>query len=139
MGAEEAVHKAVHDALAEPQTILYGLIATRVFDRVPNPPPGYPYVSLEIDVADDGNGCSDASSAHVTVHVWSNAVGSLEAKRIGALIRARLAPADPAEQFAIPGFATGASNFDAAVYRAGADPALTEGVLTFTYLIDPTE
>jgi hypothetical protein len=135
MGVEEAVHKAVHDILALPQTALYVLVGGRVFDRVPDPPPGYPYIAIgAIEVLDDSNTCSDASDVHVTLHVWSNAVGTIEAKRIGALVRAALAPAD---NLAFDGFTTSVSAFGASVYRPGADPLLTEGVLTFNYLVDP--
>ena len=142
MSLDLAAHDAVHDALVDSaQTALQALIGQRVYDRVPaNKLPAYPYVVIDrIEVRDDANVCSYASEVHVTLRVISNAAGSVEAKTIGGLIRPILAPEDPEENLAIDGFVVSVSAFDLAIYRPADDPLLTEGVLTFTYLVDPEE
>ncbi len=126
MSLEAAAHRAVHDALV-------GLAGNRIFDRVPDMAPAYPYITVRIDVTDDANTCSEASEVHATVTVFSNVVGSQEAQNLGGDIRARLAT----EDIEIEGYRVSAGDFDAAVYRPGNPENLTEGVLTFTYLVDP--
>lgn len=62
----------------------------RVFDRVPVDAAGrvtaaFPYVAIgEDQVTSEADACHDASSIFVTVHVWSRAVGKVEAKTIMA-------------------------------------------------------
>jgi hypothetical protein len=146
MSLEAAAHKAVHDALVDPsETALAAYIAARIYDRVPSGVPRYPYVVIgAIEVRDDANTCSNASEVHATVHVWTSRPdrgadpGSIEAKQIGGLIRKILAP-DDASNLDIDGYHVSVSAFDVAVYRPGDDLLLTEGVLSFTFLVDPTE
>lgn len=132
MSLEAATQKAVHDALVA-GSVLNG----RIYDRVPVGA-SYPYAVVRVEVRDDATTCSNASEVHVTINVFSNAVGSQEAQNAGGLIRSILAPDDPNENLAIAGYLTTVSAFDVAVYRPGGDPLLTEGVLTFTYLVDPS-
>jgi hypothetical protein len=127
---EAAAHKAVHD-------LLVGLSGGRIFDRVPDVAPLYPYITVRIDVTDDANTCSNASIVHATVTVFSIAVGSQEAQNLGGQVRAILAPDDPGQNIGIVGYAVSVSGFDAAVYRPGNPANITEGVLSFTYLVDP--
>lgn len=145
MSAALATHKAVHDALVDPaQTALQALIDARVYDRVPDAVlgrlPTYPYVVIDrIDVRDDATTCAYASEVHATLRVISNTVGKREAETIGDLIRLILAPEDADDGLAIEGFTVSVSAFDLAIYRPADDPLLTEGVLTFTFLVDPTD
>jgi hypothetical protein len=132
MSLESAAHKAVHDALT-------ALAGGRIFDRVPakDALAPYPYLVVRVDVRDDANTCSNASEVHVTVNVFSNAVGSQEAEELGGQVRELLAPDDPDETLAIDGYVTSVAAFDIATYRAAESPLVTEGVLAFTYLVDP--
>lgn len=127
-----AAHKAVRDALvANPDVTEF--VGTRVYDRVPAGTVTFPYITIDaLEVLDDGNTCSDASELHVTAHIFSNAVGSVEAKRLGGYVRQTLAT-----ELAISGHWTSVGVFDAAVYRPAENDLITEGVLTFTYLVDP--
>lgn len=139
-----ATHEAVRTALItgtspSPQTTLAGYISSRVYDKVPGPAPAYPYLSVDVDLVDDATTCSDAAEVHVTVHVWSNTVGSIEAKTIGDLVKEILSDPDAGEYITITGFIISGGGFDAAIYRDGGQTLLTEGVLTFTYLVDPTD
>jgi hypothetical protein len=135
---ETAAHKAIHDALVDPAlTELRALIGTRVYDRVP-PTAIYPYVTVSVEVTDDSNTCSSAFKVQPTVTVNSASVGQVEAETIGGIIRSVLAPHDIADWISIAAHTVVASDFDTAVYRPGDEPGLsTEGVLIFTYLVDP--
>lgn len=68
-----------------------------VHDRVPLDPSGkvtakFPYVNIgEDQIVPDTDQCHDAFSAFVTIHVWSRAVGKVEAKSITARCVAALA------------------------------------------------
>lgn len=146
MSLEAAAHKGVHDALiAGSEAALAAYVDGRVYDRVPAAPPKYPYLVLDVDIRDDANTCSNASEVHATVHVYSappypgRDIGSIEAKQIGGLVRKILAPDDGSINLTIEGYHIVVAAFDVAVYRPGDDPLLTEGVLTFTFLVDPTE
>ena len=135
-------HKAVHDALVtgaspSPQATLAAMIGGRVYDKPPGPAPAYPYLVIDVDVRDDATTCALSREVHPTVHVWSNKPGSIEAKTIGGLVTEILAPLDPDEAPGIAGYLVHAADLDAEIYRDGGDTLLTEGVLTFTYLVDP--
>lgn len=137
MSIEAATLKAVHDAL-QGDSALTAMIGGRVYDRVPaNVQPAYPYVVVAVDVSDDANTCSNASESHATVRIYSNAVGQKEAYLIGGEVRRILAPDDPDDTLDITGYLVSVARFDVATYRAASDPLVTEGVLVFTYLVDP--
>lgn len=140
MSLEVLAHKSVHDALLPGSvTALSDLIGDRIYDRVPARTPKYPYVVIDIEVRDDATTCSNASEVHATIHVYSNAVGTQEAKTIGGLIRGILAPDDPTINLVITGYLVSMSAFNVAVYRAGDTPLITEGVIDFTYSVDPAD
>jgi hypothetical protein len=74
------VQKAVFDALMQAPALAAG----RVFDRVPELP-DFPYVSFGSEqVLDDGNTCDDGWEVFSDIHVWSRAVGYVEAKQLVA-------------------------------------------------------
>lgn len=135
MSVAIATHKAVYNALRS-DIDLFAIIADRVYDRVP-PSAVMPYLTFEIDVHGDGNTCSDASDAHATVHIWSNALGKVQAEQIAGFVRRALGPDDPDNNLTIDGYVTTVSFFDMELYRQSPDELVTEGVLTFTYLVDP--
>jgi hypothetical protein len=86
-----AVQKGVFDAL----TAALGDTA-KVYDRVPLKAGAvaaeFPYVHIgEDQVVPDTDQCHDAFSVFVTIHVWSRAVGKVEAKGIMAACLSALA------------------------------------------------
>ena len=94
-----ALQKAVRDALRN-SAPLTALIGTRVYDRVPQGT-AFPFVQIGEDflLGDDTYG--DFTEATVTVHVYSRAVGKVEAKTIAGVIRDVLAV-----QLRVAGFQT---------------------------------
>lgn len=136
MSLAKAIHKAVHDALLA-NSSLTPYLAGRIYDRVPGMMPTYPYINFEIETRDDSNTCSDAREVFVTLHIWSNAVGKVQAEEIGALVRQTLAPSDPTSHISIDGYQTTVSACSIELYRPSQDTLLTEGVLDFIYLVDP--
>jgi len=135
-GLTASVHKVVHDALLA-KAGLTALIGTRVYDRVP-PAATPPYVVIgTIQIDDDQTQFSDASEISVTVHVWSAGSttnkGSIEAKKIGGYVRQALAT-----ELQFEGHLTTVGHMNVELYRPSEDGLLTEGVLDFRYLADPT-
>jgi hypothetical protein len=131
-GLDLAVQKAIYDALwSDPD--IQRLTQGRIYDRIPADVPAYPYLEIGDDeIADDSNSCLRSSKITSAVHVWSSAVGSLEAKRIGGYVSRALD-----KEISIDGHDTVVGAFEMATYRQGPDGLLTEGVLIFTYLVDP--
>ncbi|BCH32637.1 hypothetical protein MesoLjLc_45670 [Mesorhizobium sp. L-8-10] len=95
MSVAVALQKAVFDALrADPA--VSGLIAGRVYDRVPADSQGnvtatFPYVSFgPYDFVSDDAECIDAGEHTLQVDVWSRAVGRVEAKQVTDAVRLAL-------------------------------------------------
>lgn len=103
----------------------------RAYDRVP-PVPAYPYVHIpEAQILDDGNACDDdCYEAISTIHVWSRAVGQVEAKRVSAAIVAILR-----EIFTLSEFEITVAQFQNANHFTDADGTTAHSVLTFRYLL----
>lgn len=84
-----ALQKAVVAAL-KADAALQGLVGGRVFDRVPGDA-AYPYVSLgDETVVDDGDQCHAGAETSLTLDVWSDEVGRVQAKQIAARVAAVL-------------------------------------------------
>lgn len=64
------------------------LVGGRVYDAVPRgSEPGHPRIVFgQFQVLDDYAGCVDGAEVNVDIHVWSVAVGSVEAKTICAAL-----------------------------------------------------
>lgn len=105
----------------------------RVYDRVPITAP-YPYLTVTGDeqVIDDGNTCGEAFECFQNVHVWSNAVGMLEAKQIAGAVRDALIGA-----ISVTGFRVVEALHQNTRYLKDPDPLLEHAVVTVRYLIDP--
>lgn len=97
-GAAVALHKAVFAALAADDA-LRTLIGepVRLYDAVPDPNKATkPYVTFGAhDENDESAVCApgvtyDGAEHDLTLHVWSGAVGAIEAKKIAARLRAVL-------------------------------------------------
>ena len=91
--------------MADPSLALQGAINTRlrsqvaavsnrVFDRVPADVV-FPYIELgEFQTVDDGAQCHDGQEVYATLHVWSRAVGQVEAKALAGAVRGSLHEAE---------------------------------------------
>lgn len=128
--------------MADPSLLLQGAIvsalkaapavaAGRIYDRVPESA-SFPYVTVgEGDTVGDDNSCADASECNVQAHVWSRAVGKVEAKQIAALVRARLK-----SKFTLAGFQVTVVEYVTTRYLDDPDGITTHAVCEFRYLID---
>lgn len=129
-----ALQKAVNDVLKASTALATAMGGTiRAYDRVPASY-ALPYLTFGDDeINDDGNSCdNDFSEAFVTVHVWSEKVGKVEAKNIGGAVRGALAT-----EISITGFRAVVGHFQSGRYFTESDGLITHGVLTFRYLIEP--
>lgn len=62
----------------------------RIYDRVPASP-SYPYLTVRLtDTTENDDACGNHWLAAASVHVWSNAVGRVEASEILGLVRSAL-------------------------------------------------
>jgi hypothetical protein len=84
--ASLALQKALAARLAAQCPALGG----RVFDAVPQKV-AHPYLAIgETQVIDDGADCIDGLEIFVTLHVWSRAVGAVEARGLCESVRLAL-------------------------------------------------
>lgn len=62
-------------------------LSNRVYDRAPQTV-AFPYAEFgETQTLDDGAECIDGTEVYVTLHVWSRAIGAVEARTLSAAIR----------------------------------------------------
>jgi hypothetical protein len=78
-------------------TAVTALVGTRIYDRVPQGV-AFPFIQLgDVQGIDDGHDCGDAAEeVFLDVHVWSRAVGKVEAQTITASVKAALHKHPPA-------------------------------------------
>lgn len=88
----------MNDPSLELQAAVYAALSAAlgtdaaVYDRIPADTSGkiiakFPYVHIGEDhIVSDADQCFDASEAYATVHVWSRAVGKVEAKELMARV-----------------------------------------------------
>ena len=70
------------------------LVGNRVFDRV-SKGAAFPYVTIpDVQLVEDGADCFEGDEIFLDIHVWSRAVGSMEAKAIVGALRRSLHGAD---------------------------------------------
>jgi hypothetical protein len=126
------LQKAQRDALAAE----FGA-APKVFDDVPvtagQVGAAFPFVQLgEVQVVSDADQCHDPSTAYTTVHVWSRAVGKVEAKGLMARVcRVLDAP------LAVDGFAVVGHLVTDLRHMTDADGLTKHSVATFRYRLGP--
>jgi hypothetical protein len=134
------VQSAVYAALTNSADLASAFGATpRVFDRVPIDAAGrvtatFPYVAIgEDQVTSEANACFDAASIFVTVHVWSRAVGKVEAKTIMAAVCLALDVKLDVDGFGVIGHEveTGPQHL------TDADGLTSHSVVTFRYRLAP--
>ena len=113
------------------------LVSTRVYDRVPQDVV-FPFVQLGgVQGVDDGHGCGDeAEEVFIDVHVWSRAVGKVEAQTIAGVVKSILHMQPPA-------LATGWRCVELMVRDTrtvtDTDVATTHVVMNVRALIDPVD
>lgn len=89
MSVEAALQKAIVGKL-KADAALNGIIAGRVYDRVPANAP-LPYVHIRnFQSVDDGAECIEGLEVYIDIDVWSNAVGKVEASRAAGAVRSAL-------------------------------------------------
>lgn len=114
---------------------LDGLIADRVYDRIPAGA-AFPYVTIG-ESQEIGNfaDCYDGSETFQDVHVWSRSVGMPETKNIASAIRASLHEAS----LSLDGHTLELIQFRDLRILRDPDGITTHGVLTFRILSQPAE
>lgn len=134
---DEALQEAVFNALKADEAVLAALgganASRRIYDEVP---PKYvlPYIMLgEVQIVDDTN-CGPAWEVFVTTHVWSEAVGFPEVKRIGGAVGAALDA-----QLTLDGFICTEWQFRTRSYNREGDGLTKHGVIVHRYLIDKAQ
>jgi len=124
------LQKAIYDALIADGTVS-GLVSSRIYDRVP-PSVVFPYVRIgEDQLVDDSTSCFSAFEIFSTVHVFSRAVGRIEAKALLAACRDALAVS-----LTIAGHTVKAGDFVASRVLDDPDGLTAHGVLDLRYLIE---
>lgn len=84
-----ALQAAIYRALRDDAAVA-GFVGGRVFDAVPADA-DFPYIAIgEVQTVDDGAACIDAAECFVTLHIWSQAKGAVEARRITSAVAAAL-------------------------------------------------
>lgn len=111
-----------------------------VYDRIPRGPDGavtatYPFVHVGDDhVVSDADQCHDASTVYCTVHVFSRAVGKVEAKTIMGTVCLALDALLP-----MSGFKAITHNVDDGPrHLTDPDAQTSHSVATFAYKVGPT-
>ena len=146
MEVGEALQRAVFAKLTadDGMRAAFGGDAPRVYDAVPPPLPSetdaayqrrlrFPYVTIGDDeIIDDSTSCATAYEAAVTVHVWSRAVGRIEAKRIAGAVRDALDAALLLDCHVVTEHAHRSTRF-----VRDPDGVTTHAVVELRYLIDP--
>lgn len=132
MSAELAIQKAVVAALKAAAPVS-ALVGARVFDRVP-PDAAYPYVNVgEIQLLPEDTDCGESAEVFVTIHVWSNTPGAVQARDLAAKVRAALHR--QALTLDDPHVLTEGEITDVRVF-ADPNPTLTHGVITYRALVE---
>lgn len=123
-----AFQKAIFDRLKAAN-----VAGGRIYDRVPAKVE-FPYVTISDEqIVDFGDGCAeDMVEVFVDIHVWSRAVGRVEAKTVGAAIRFSLK-----NSLSVEGFAVILHEFQTARSFLDADGLTSHAVLTYRFVLQP--
>lgn len=106
----------------------------RVFDRVPENA-AFPYLALgALEVSDEEAECVDAATVTATIHVWSQAVGAVECRRICAAVRSALRGWSP--DLTGDGFEAGPVRHNQTLDMMDADGLTTHGVVIVSVDVD---
>lgn len=133
MNTALAVQKAIVTSLTNAPDVT-ALVGDRIFDSVPKKA-SFPYIRIsDIQLIDDGNACANGYEVFSTIHIFSEAKGRIEAKRIADAVRPVLAT-----EIAIEGHDTIVGQFNDERYTDDPNPLVTHGILTFRYLVEPVD
>lgn len=132
MSPGDTLQKALFEALTTSQDVAAAMGGTaRAYDRVPVAPE-FPYLSFaDAQILDDGNSCDDDMfEAFVDIHVWSRAVGQVEAKRIADAVRTALK-----DGFAMPGWVMSSVTVQGIRHFMDPDGLTAHGIVTLRFLL----
>lgn len=134
MSAEAELQRTVVATLRTAAPVA-AFVGTRTYDRIPEPKEApYPFIHYgETQVIDDDTDCGESVEIFVTLHVWSNAVGGMEARQIAAAVRSVL-HRQPLT-LAPPYILTEIEHRDTRVFP-DTDKTLTHGVVTLRALVE---
>lgn len=128
---QASIKAALNASAALDDSVVGGV---QVYDRVPaGTVPPYVHIRA-MQVIDDGNSCSDGAEVIVDIDVWSEAVGQVEAKKIGKAVVDALDT-----ELQVNGYRTVVGLAQSANYTTESDGLTTRGALQFRYLIDAQE
>lgn len=132
MSAEAELQRAIVATLRAASPVA-GFVGARVFDRVPADA-AYPFVHIgETQAIEDDTDCGGSVEIFVTLHVWSNAVGAVQARQVASAVRAALHRQALTLQ---GGYAlTEIEHRDSRVFP-DSDPTLSHGVVVFRALVE---
>jgi hypothetical protein len=126
---------AVQGALVSRLKAEIGSVSGRVHDRAPQDV-AFPHLQVgEIQIVDDGVDCLEAVEVFATIHVWSRAVGSVEARTIAGACRAALHGWLP--DLAAAGWRCVDHLHRDTRVMGDPDGKTTHGILVFRLLVDP--
>lgn len=109
-------------------------VGQRVFDRIPESA-AFPYIAIgAIDVVDDEAESMDPATVTATIHVWSQAVGAVECRRICAATRTSLRGWAP--NLSADGFDAGPIRHDQTRDMQDADGLSTHGIVVVSVDVD---
>jgi len=114
---------------------LSGLIGQRVYDKPPASPT-FPYVTAGDDqtIADHAECLEGSVEVNANIHVWSRAIGKVEAKKIAGAIVTALNGAD----LSVSGYRLVLIEHTATQHLDDPDGITSHSVVTFKALIDET-
>lgn len=133
--AEVAVQKALFDLWVADAGV-HALVADRIHDRPP-PEPTFPYVSFGPVQTLDREECAASVEVALQIDVWSRAVGSVEAKRIAAVLRDAVRTANAAGSLTLPGWHLPIIRFRDTRVMRDPDGLTTHAVVTLECHLDP--
>jgi hypothetical protein len=124
------LQKAIYDALIAASPVS-ALVGARIYDRVP-PSVVFPFIRIgEDQLVDDSTSCFTGFEIFSTVHVFSRAVGRVEAKNILEAARDALAVS-----LALAGHTVKAADFVSSRVLDDPDGLTAHGILELRYLIE---
>lgn len=131
-----ALQRAVHAALKAAAGVtdrIGGADKPRIYDRVPDGARAdFPYLTIGDDDVIDDTHCDAAFECFVKVHIWTRAVGRIEAKELFAPIR----DAIDTDDFTVAGFVVTEHEFRTSRAFPDADGLTTHGIIEFRLLLD---
>lgn len=125
MSAEAALQRAIYATLAP------AVSPVKVFDRVTSDE--YPRITIGDDQAlGESYDCVEFTEIFARIHVWSRAVGKMEAKALAGQVRAALESAPE-----VTGYHVQTHEFRDVRYLEDPDGLTTHGAMTFRFVLYP--